>query len=594
MSTSPLHKDELRLTASNNSECIESGPVENARSHATGPRDELQAILERAMDEMEATGAAIALSTEEGVFCQASVGDLAPEVGTPLHAGVGLAGRCLSTGGIQLCNDTHADSRLDPEVSEALGIGSVLMLPIKQNSLVVGVLGVLSNKPNAFNETLVALAGEFAERVSSLVLARETLQHHHNLVEPSTTTRGLADPMDLQRLLEAAYVLQDKDRIGNMEAAETLEPSGDSPHSCEAVAATSGAWSRVRAFEIPRNWPFDQPRLSVCAAAITKLWNRIPSLGKPQSAYARLLALAGPLLLVGIVLLGRLAFVRHSHPAGLQTPAVAAPAMPLDRTVATDSPDLLTSPGPTASEALNKSGGTSSAIDHGNIQNIDDAQAPPVGKVSDPAPATDSAAARAVQEIDVDAGPRDCTTDRRLTGERFGLASRCSLRTREPPASCNGHLRGRYRGKAATTGKPSLSSASARAATGRLGSAAWSGGRKRNYPGSERGQRAWAAGVCRIRCGCPMALPTISPQRQTDTHAHGVQTGIQAAVRSICDPLSAVELENQCTGNRTGGSPSAGAIRPAIAANLRETFAMRRWFPWAVPQAPSAQCPSAR
>src|SRR4029077_18734452 len=100
---------------------------ESAWSQATPHSSDLQAIFDRTMDQMEAMGAAIGLNGEAGGFCEASTGDLAPEVGTPLYAGVGLAGRCLSTGEIHLCNQANADSRLDPGVSKALGIGSVLM-----------------------------------------------------------------------------------------------------------------------------------------------------------------------------------------------------------------------------------------------------------------------------------------------------------------------------------------------------------------------------------------------------------------------------------------------------------------------------------
>jgi len=79
-----------------------------------GPEPELQAILEQAMEGTRATGAAILLSTEDAVCCRASTGAPAPEVGTRLHAGISLTGRCLGTGEILLCNDTNTDRRVDP------------------------------------------------------------------------------------------------------------------------------------------------------------------------------------------------------------------------------------------------------------------------------------------------------------------------------------------------------------------------------------------------------------------------------------------------------------------------------------------------
>ena len=58
------------------------------------------------MEGTGATGAAIALSTEDAVCCRASAGAPAPEVGTRLHAGISLTGLCLGTGEILVCNDT--------------------------------------------------------------------------------------------------------------------------------------------------------------------------------------------------------------------------------------------------------------------------------------------------------------------------------------------------------------------------------------------------------------------------------------------------------------------------------------------------------
>src|SRR5580704_17006028 len=84
--------------------------VETARSkEAAGPEPELQAILEQAMERTGATGAAIALSTEDAVSCRASIGAHVPEAGTRVDVGIGLTGLCLGTGEILLCNDNNID-----------------------------------------------------------------------------------------------------------------------------------------------------------------------------------------------------------------------------------------------------------------------------------------------------------------------------------------------------------------------------------------------------------------------------------------------------------------------------------------------------
>src|SRR4029077_18311977 len=73
---------------------LQFSPTTTSRSkESLGPEPELQAILDQAMERTGATGAAIALSTEDAVCCRASAGD-APEVGTRLHAGISLTELC--------------------------------------------------------------------------------------------------------------------------------------------------------------------------------------------------------------------------------------------------------------------------------------------------------------------------------------------------------------------------------------------------------------------------------------------------------------------------------------------------------------------
>ncbi len=89
---------------------------------SVGPEPELQSILEEAMERTGATAATIALSTEGALSCRASAGASAPEVGTRLHACIGLTGLCLDTGEILLCNDTNTDRRVNPQVCKETGI----------------------------------------------------------------------------------------------------------------------------------------------------------------------------------------------------------------------------------------------------------------------------------------------------------------------------------------------------------------------------------------------------------------------------------------------------------------------------------------
>jgi TPR repeat protein len=144
-------------------------PITTSRGkESVASEPELQAILEQALEETGASGAAIALSTEDGVCCRASTGAPAPEVGARLHSGISLTGICLETGEVLLCNDPGIDRRVDPQLCKELGIRSVLVLPIKQNAKGVGVLLLLSVNPNAFNQHDATAMSKLADAVLPL------------------------------------------------------------------------------------------------------------------------------------------------------------------------------------------------------------------------------------------------------------------------------------------------------------------------------------------------------------------------------------------------------------------------------------------
>jgi len=215
--------------------------VETARSkEAAGPEPELQAILEQAMERTGATGAAIALSTEDAVCCRVSTGAPAAEVGTRLNAGIGLTGLCLGTGEILLCNETNTDRRVDPQLCKEIGVRSVLVLPIRQNAKVVGVFEVLSVNPDAFNEHDAAAMSNLADQVLPLFSESATTPPRCLHQPPSNDTGAVRDP---QTRLAHAYVLQERNnRLTTTDAAEARERRGhyigsQLPH--EPVTVTS-------------------------------------------------------------------------------------------------------------------------------------------------------------------------------------------------------------------------------------------------------------------------------------------------------------------------------------------------------------------
>jgi GAF domain/Sel1 repeat/PilZ domain len=129
----------------------------------------LQLIATRAQTLIHATGAAIALidRNPEFMICRASAGPDAPPEGAKLQIGSGFSGECVRTGLLLRCNDTETDSRVDAESCRALGIRSMLAVPVRVGDKSIAILEAFSSQPRAFGET----DGTVVQRLAETILA---------------------------------------------------------------------------------------------------------------------------------------------------------------------------------------------------------------------------------------------------------------------------------------------------------------------------------------------------------------------------------------------------------------------------------------
>jgi putative methionine-R-sulfoxide reductase with GAF domain len=136
---------------------------------AAGPdlESSLQLLAEHARVFTGASGTAIALASGEEMICRASVGSDAPGVGARFQLGSGFSGECVSSGVSLRCDDSETDARVDRESCRALGIRSMMAVPIRAGHAVVGLLEVFSHQPNAFS----AKDRVFLQRLAEIVLA---------------------------------------------------------------------------------------------------------------------------------------------------------------------------------------------------------------------------------------------------------------------------------------------------------------------------------------------------------------------------------------------------------------------------------------
>jgi putative methionine-R-sulfoxide reductase with GAF domain len=129
----------------------------------------LQLLAERAQYITGASGAAIALRQGEHMICRASSGESAPELGTRLQIELGLSGESVRSGKMLCCDDAETDPRVDQESCRALGIASMVVMPLVREHEVNGIFELLSARAYAFEERDFAALERLAEMIQTAV-----------------------------------------------------------------------------------------------------------------------------------------------------------------------------------------------------------------------------------------------------------------------------------------------------------------------------------------------------------------------------------------------------------------------------------------
>jgi WD40 repeat protein/GAF domain-containing protein len=130
----------------------------------------LEHVIERVGSITLANGAAIAVRDDQGVICQASLGE-APEVGSRLGPDSALTRECFETGQIVVCKDTETDYRVRRSTAKSLRLRSAVIVPLQTQGAVLGVIEVLSSRPSAFNEAQVAALVRIGKLLAQLLAA---------------------------------------------------------------------------------------------------------------------------------------------------------------------------------------------------------------------------------------------------------------------------------------------------------------------------------------------------------------------------------------------------------------------------------------
>lgn len=181
----------------------------------------LQLLAERAQYITGASGAAIALLEDSEMICRASAGPSAPELGAEVQVKSGLTGESVRTRKVLRCDNAETDSRVNRESCRALGIKSVMVVPLVREQEVVGVFELLADRANAFEERDVTALERLAEMVQT------------GLEHADAAKRALQE-IAAKNDLAAAKQKEQKQ-------AESLPPAAVTEKSAPAVARTDSS-----------------------------------------------------------------------------------------------------------------------------------------------------------------------------------------------------------------------------------------------------------------------------------------------------------------------------------------------------------------
>ena len=218
----------------------------------------LQLLVERAQYITGATGTALALPQGDEMVCRASAGSSAPAVGARLQVRSGLTGESILRRQLLRCDNAEADPRVNLEACRALGIASIVVLPLlRRNGEVRGLFELFSDHPYAFEERdLVAL-----ERMAGLTLTALDLAEQRQNSVPAAAAIPLKPAATVPRTIPGSSpggILSGN--LSNPELAPASAVSAELP----AISPTPSEPPSLTAVPVPV--PEAMLRVQKCAA----------------------------------------------------------------------------------------------------------------------------------------------------------------------------------------------------------------------------------------------------------------------------------------------------------------------------------------
>jgi PAS domain S-box-containing protein len=162
--------------------------VQREVTAAAGSRDTaLRVVADRAVELFDAAdGSVVELAVGDELHYGATAGTMAPYTGTRLAVGRSLSGRVLTTGTPAHCRDAATDPRVDRDACVRLGIGSMMIVPLRSENQAIGVLKVCSSRAHGFDETDGQQLALLADSLGSALRHADDAARNATLLEERT------------------------------------------------------------------------------------------------------------------------------------------------------------------------------------------------------------------------------------------------------------------------------------------------------------------------------------------------------------------------------------------------------------------------
>ena len=130
-------------------------------------------VVELAQILTKASGSAVAFRGPQGTICRARSGEGVPPLGALVDTTSGISRQCLDSGTSLRCDDIATDGRVDPDISQAVGIRALAVVPIFSNGNsnssddICGILEVFSHAPGVFTDQHLKTLRQLADWVGA-------------------------------------------------------------------------------------------------------------------------------------------------------------------------------------------------------------------------------------------------------------------------------------------------------------------------------------------------------------------------------------------------------------------------------------------